>query len=193
MLIDARSLESNVNLDCDICIMGAGAAGITMALELSNTPLRVCLLESGGLELEDETQALYSGRKVDQRYPDLDVGRLRMFGGTTNHWAGSCGLLDHLDFQSRPWVAYSGWPVDGSHLERFYRRARSYCQLGPFAFDPDLIGNRPGIVYKLCFEILNYVKIVLGTAAASVASEVGVAGPATQVACRRLARDYRDM
>ena len=103
MLIDARSLESDVNLDCDICIMGAGAAGITMALELYNTPLRVCLLESGGLEYEDETQALYSGRKIDQRYPDLDVGRLRMFGGTTNHWAGWCGPLDSIDLQSRPW------------------------------------------------------------------------------------------
>ena len=114
MFVDVRSLEANTRFDCDVCIMGAGAAGITMALELSNASLQVCVLESGGFEYEDDTQALYSGRNIDNRYPDLDVSRLRMFGGTTNHWAGACGPLDHLDFQTRPWVAHSGWPFDRS-------------------------------------------------------------------------------
>lgn len=141
MFVDVRSLEANTRFDCDVCIMGAGAAGITMALELSNASLQVCVLESGGFEYEDDTQALYSGRNIDHKYPDLDVSRLRMFGGTTNHWAGACKPLDHLDFQTRPWVAHSGWPFNRSHLESFYRRAHRYCQLGPFNYDSNLIGQ----------------------------------------------------
>ncbi|WP_371412674.1 NAD(P)-binding protein [Neorhizobium sp. T25_13] len=33
---------------CDICIVGSGPAGTTLVRELSNTNLRVTLLESGG-------------------------------------------------------------------------------------------------------------------------------------------------
>ena len=74
-------------LACDLCIVGAGAAGITLALRFVDTPLRVLVLEGGGLDYESEVQDLYVGRIVGLPYFDLEVCRLRYFGGTTIHCA----------------------------------------------------------------------------------------------------------
>jgi NADH dehydrogenase FAD-containing subunit len=45
MDIDVRKLENESLLEGDICIVGAGAAGISMALEWINTPDKVILLD----------------------------------------------------------------------------------------------------------------------------------------------------
>lgn len=136
MFVDARTLPRDTNLHADVCIIGAGAAGITLARELAGTRLTVCLLESGGLEYDAETQALYKGESVGLPYDPLDAARLRFFGGTTNHWAGWCRPLDEIDFEPRDWVAHSGWPFRRSHLLKYYQRAQALCQVGSADFDP---------------------------------------------------------
>ena len=72
----------------DVTIVGAGAAGITLALKLSSMGKNVALIEAGGLEYSEESQQVYSARTVGDPYFDLDLARLRYFGGTTNHWTG---------------------------------------------------------------------------------------------------------
>ncbi len=136
MFIDARKLPAGTLLDCDICILGAGAAGITLARELAGSPYKVCLLESGGFDIDQATQDLYKGEIAGRYYPPLDTARLRFFGGSTNHWDGNCTPLDALDFENRDWVDYSGWPISRSDVDPFYARAQPYCQLGPYRYDP---------------------------------------------------------
>ena len=80
MFADARSVPRDTRLETDVCIIGAGAAGITLAREFSGSPFRVTLLESGGFQYETETQALYEGPSVGLPYSDLSVPRLRFFG-----------------------------------------------------------------------------------------------------------------
>ena len=99
MLRDARELEDGHLLECDLAIVGAGAAGITLARALAGGGLKVGVLESGGLEFEERVQELDEGANVGLPYFDLDVCRLRFFGGSTNHWAGRCRPLDALDFE----------------------------------------------------------------------------------------------
>src|SRR3990172_830594 len=102
MIEDFRSFEADALIEADLCVIGAGAAGITIAREFIGSRLRVCLVESGALEFEPETQYLYEGESVgrplrvmDKRLVEgMDAGRLRFFGGTTNIWAGYCALLD---------------------------------------------------------------------------------------------------
>jgi hypothetical protein len=65
--LDAREIEPETKLDFDLCIVGAGAAGITIAREFLNTNLRVCVLESGGLRVDAAVNRL---SEID------DVGRL---------------------------------------------------------------------------------------------------------------------
>lgn len=137
MIDDARDLEPGAILECDICIVGAGAAGITLARELSGTRLRILVLESGGTDFEEDTQALCEGTNVNPLYPGIDHFRLRFFGGTTNHWEGNCSPLDPIDFEARDWVPHSGWPFKFSEIAPFYERAQEYCQLEGTTFDTE--------------------------------------------------------
>jgi choline dehydrogenase-like flavoprotein len=134
MLLDARTLDRDQTIQTDVCIVGSGAAGITLAREFRNQPFRVCLLEGGDLEADAETQSLYDGEIVGLPYTPLTAARLHYFGGTTNHWGGLCQPLDKLDFQSCHWIPHSGWPFDSSHLLPFYKRAQDIVQVGPFAY-----------------------------------------------------------
>jgi len=134
---DARELDDGQVLECDLCIVGGGAAGITIARAFAGAKLEVCLLESGGLEYEEEIQNLYRGANVGLPYFDLDICRLRFFGGSTNHWAGRCRPLDELDFEHRPWVPLSGWPFGKAELDPYYREAQKICQLGAYDYTPE--------------------------------------------------------
>ena len=134
MFLDARRIDDESELAADVCVVGAGAAGITMARALSGTGLKVLVLESGGLTLDQRTQVLNAGDSVGQPYGVVN-NRLRFFGGTTNHWRGWCRPLDEIDFEPRDWVPRSGWPIRRSDLDRYYDAARGVCQLAHSSFD----------------------------------------------------------
>ena len=144
MLIDARSLEQNKTIETDVCIVGTGTAGITLAREFIDQEFHVCLLESGGLKPDKETQALQWGENIGHPYYSLDVARPRYLGGTTNRWHIPVGQdcstarmrpLDEMDFEERDWVPYSGWPFSKSHLDPFYDRAQTVCKIEPCTYD----------------------------------------------------------
>lgn len=140
MIIDARSLPENETIETDVCIVGAGTAGMTLAREFIGQEFRVCLLESGALKPDQATQALYRGENIGHPYFTLDSARARYFGGSTNRWHIAIGddcvgarmrPLDEIDFEERDWVPYSGWPFDKSHLDPFYECAQTVCEIEP--------------------------------------------------------------
>ena len=135
MVLDARAAESD-SLLADVCIVGGGAAGLTLAASLADTPLRVIVLEGGGAQADDHSQQMYRGATAGQPYYALEACRIRALGGTTNTWGGWCRPLDPIDFRERPWLPHSGWPFDRATLNPFYQRAHAVCRLGPFDYDP---------------------------------------------------------
>jgi len=135
MLDDASAIATDTPIEADICIIGGGAAGITVAREFIGTPHKVILLEGGGMEIDAATQDLYRGTNVGRSYYDLDACRLRYFGGSTNHWGGWCHPLSPIDFRKRPWIPHSGWPIDYDDLAPFYGRAGKVVQLPHSRFD----------------------------------------------------------
>ena len=135
MHTDARNLENGSVLEADLCIVGAGAAGLSIAREWVNSPLKVLLLEGGGFELDPRMQDLYRGDIVGLPYYPLHAARLHYFGGTTNHWSGFCSTYDAIDFEKRPWVPNSGWPIRRGELDPFYARAQRVLDLGPYEYD----------------------------------------------------------
>ena len=147
MIVDAASLPSGSALECDICIVGAGAAGITIALELANTPYRVCLLEAGGFRHHSATQALFRGEVHGPAYPELHETRMAALGGSTALWAGWCRPLDPIDFEVRDWISDSGWPFSYEELLPHYRTAHALCGLGPFDYDCDAWQARSGLTF----------------------------------------------
>jgi choline dehydrogenase-like flavoprotein len=134
MITDARSIPANAELKCDLCIVGAGAAGITLALQFVESKLRVIVLESGGEKLEAEQQALYHGEVVDGVHSPAHLYRQRRLGGSTTIWGGRCVPLDEQDFWKRPHVPLSGWPFDRSALQPFYERAQTLLETGVFDY-----------------------------------------------------------
>jgi choline dehydrogenase-like flavoprotein len=119
MFIDARTLAKGATIEADVCIAGAGAAGMTVALDLRATGLSVVVLESGGPERDDETQVLSEGRMIGIDTWNLRTMRIRAMGGTTGHWAGWCRPLMPQDFQARDYVNLSGWPIKYSDMLPF--------------------------------------------------------------------------
>ena len=135
MHIDARQIDNQSIIEGDICIIGAGAAGISIALEWMNTPYKVILLEGGGFEYDDKVQELYNGKLTGQPYFPMKASRLHYFGGSTGHWGGMCSTFDELDFEKRDWVENSGWPIKLKDIEPFYPRAHPILDLGPYEWD----------------------------------------------------------
>ena len=142
MFIDARSVPADSIFDTDLCIIGAGAAGIAMALQFLDKGQRVAVVESGALEFEPDTQKLYAGDSVGMPFLDLTTCRLRYFGGTTNHWGGWCLPLDPIDFEPREGLPYRGWPINRTDLDPWYEKAQTVLELGPFDYRPASWGIR---------------------------------------------------
>jgi choline dehydrogenase-like flavoprotein len=129
MFIDARSVPARTKVTADVCIVGAGPAGIALARGLAPHSFRVVVLESGGLAPDGATQELYKGRSTGLPYDPLDACRLRYFGGTSNHWAGESRPFDDVDFETREGIPHSGWPFPKRDLLPYYRRADEVLHL----------------------------------------------------------------
>ncbi|WP_372072191.1 NAD(P)-binding protein [Tistrella mobilis] len=99
--IDARNSDAGDLIEASVCIVGSGAAGLTLARRLAKSVKDVVLIESGGFSLEGETQNLFAGRNLSLPYYNLTACRLRYFGGTTNHWSGFCRANDEIDYDGR--------------------------------------------------------------------------------------------
>ena len=128
MLVDADQIPAEFSKKLfDVCIVGAGAAGITTANKLAASGHEVVILEGGGQDFEDKSQELYTG-EVHNFLP-LEVNRLRFFGGTTNHWGGMCRPLDELDFQVRKHVDFSGWPITKGDLVAYENKAADILKI----------------------------------------------------------------
>src|SRR5258707_1067214 len=144
MIDDARKLEAGVLLQAGLCIVGAGAAGITLALEYAGTGVEVLLLEAGGLRAEPRTQALYAGTVADEKlHSPLDSYRQRRLGGSTTIWGGRCMPFDAIDFEPRHYVPDSGWPFSLQELLPFYPRANQLCEAGSFAYTAESAFDHP--------------------------------------------------
>ncbi len=135
MIIDARRDIPRRPLECDLCVIGAGAAGITLAMRLDSPRRLICVLESGGHAIGHATQALLAGES-DANYPPLQVTRAAALGGSTQVWSGWCRPLDADDFERRAEIPHSGWPIKYAELHPYYVRAHEILQLGPYDYDP---------------------------------------------------------
>lgn len=138
MFVDTRDLDEGAVIQADVCIIGGGIAGITLAMDLDRAGIEVCLLESGGFSPDRETRDLYRGEDVGElRYEFADGSRSRFLGGSSNCWGGWCRPLDPWDFEKREWIAHSGWPFGWEELAPFYERTHELLRLGPNNYDPE--------------------------------------------------------
>ncbi|HEX8225193.1 MAG TPA: GMC family oxidoreductase [Allosphingosinicella sp.] len=136
-MIDLAQAAGAIELEGEVCVIGAGAAGISLTRRLLKLGHTVVLLESGGLDYEPAIADLNAGESAGEEYYALENSRLRFFGGTTAIWGGRCAELDPIDLEARHYVPHSGWPIGWEELERWYEAARPHFGLPPRRPDPD--------------------------------------------------------
>ncbi|MEM6587116.1 MAG: GMC family oxidoreductase [Pseudomonadota bacterium] len=134
MIIDFETLPPEQALDYDICIIGSGPAGMSVALELMESGRRVAMIESGKVDYDGEIQELYEGDVVGFDHDPLDACRLRYLGGSSNCWNGWCAPFDAIDFEKRADIPHSGWPITRDDLKEAYLRAGEICEIGAHEF-----------------------------------------------------------
>jgi choline dehydrogenase-like flavoprotein len=135
MIHDFNHIEEGNILHTDLCVIGAGALGIAIALEFLNTNTQVLILESGGLKPENETRALYDSEIVGIAHNGAHSGRTRIFGGTSTLWGGQALRLAPIDFMRRPWVENSGWDISQPEIEPYYIRAEAILSLDLLSYE----------------------------------------------------------
>lgn len=129
MKIDLNKREFVTEQIYDICICGAGAAGITLATELAAKGKKVALFEGGGKEYSDESRSVYGAKSTGLTYYGSNGCRLRYLGGTTNHWAGRTMELQPIDFVKRDFLPLAGWPIEKKDLDKHRKRAFEILEL----------------------------------------------------------------
>jgi choline dehydrogenase-like flavoprotein len=144
MIIEAKSIENLAQLTTDVCIIGAGAAGIAIALELGRRGIDVTLLTGVHERETSSDRDMYRG-VPDSSHPHepLEENRRRAFGGTTIAWGGRCVPLDPIDFETRSWIPNSGWPISYEEVLPHFSRAIELCEAGPFNYDAAALFSEP--------------------------------------------------
>lgn len=140
-------------IEADICIVGAGPAGLSAASVLAASGVRVVLLEGGGEAVWRQLTDVRA--EGEDAYPQSSITETRGsgIGGTAGQWsyrmsnvdaepeAGERGCryapLDPVDFERRAEVAHSGWPITRSELDPWYAKAQRIAGLGEFAYHPN--------------------------------------------------------
>lgn len=135
MLQEARTVERGIELRADVCIVGAGPVGISIARRLAGSGAHVLLLESGGREVEPRTADAVRGSSDGYSYINQHDVRARGFGGTSLVWPLDEGVrmrrLDPIDFEPREGVPNSGWPIRHADLADYWDPACRLLGLPP--------------------------------------------------------------
>lgn len=139
MIVQSVEALDTTEIVTEICIIGGGAAGITLAQSFFGTKTKVVLIEGGGTEFDYDSQELYEGESVGAEYFGLTETRLRFLGGTTNHWGGTCARFPPGEFAGRSWVADSTWPITYDAVAAYYPQAHEICDLRTDDYDLELL------------------------------------------------------
>jgi choline dehydrogenase-like flavoprotein len=144
MRLDATAPAADATLEAEVAVVGAGPAGITLALEVARAGHRVLLIESGGDSYSADTQRLGETVGEDPTHVPMSLATRRQVGGTSNLWAGRCVPFDPVDFEPRAIVGDARWPVSYEEMESRFARACELCVCGEPVFDARLIPSLAG-------------------------------------------------
>lgn len=164
MIEDGKKYLDSPPPRTQVCIVGTGPAGITLAWYLLRQKIDVTLLEGSRVfnpdgpnepvnddaYLYNENKLLYNGESVGQfttnepqflilPTPDNFWGtreRERIYGGTSTHWGGQSRPLEAITFEKRP-GGFPGWPITREDLDPYYAEACKFLELYGDYYAPD--------------------------------------------------------
>lgn len=153
MIEDARAISAGTVLQADVCVIGAGPAGTTLALELAACGRKVLLLEAGGLGSDAARDALAAPASGFRYGSETRIIQHLQFGGNANAWhvrtplAGDYvrfAAFQDADFEARDETGNWRWPFTAADLQSAEQRALELWQLSPAGFDAPAGLRDPG-------------------------------------------------
>ena len=142
MLMDAAEISSDSCLEADVAVVGAGPAGIVMALELARAGRRVLLIDSGGDSRQPATQQLGELVGEDPMHVSMSLATSRQIGGASNLWGGRCVPFDPVETNYQRFVSAVR---SGKTLEPSFRRAANIQKVLDKAMLSDLERNEQAV------------------------------------------------
>ena len=149
MLFDCVNLAGKKRIEADVCIVGSGPSGITLANELKSKYANIVILEGGGESYDEKSQNLYQAEGIHAVFPDPMVSRLRFLGGSSNHWLNSTMPFAPIDFERRDWMPDSEWPISFADVNKYYGRAGEYCGVDADGYSADAWMSRERLASPL--------------------------------------------
>ena len=144
MIEDLGALNQDIDINGELAVVGAGPAGIVIALEAARHGISVVLLESGDRSYNPAAQELSEAAEWDRRrHAPLSLSTRRQVGGTSNTWGGRCVPFDSVDFESRPSLGAPSWPVSYEDVRSYFQRACDWMVCGRAAFDLSELSHLP--------------------------------------------------
>jgi len=136
MIEDARKISTGTTLEADLCIIGGGSAAISVAMGYIDAGRSIILIPGGGPNQTATGIDLYRGKVSPAgSHEPLEENRLRMWGGTTTVWGGRCVPFDPIDYEKRPWIPNSGWPISHADVQAYMKPACALSEAGVAEFD----------------------------------------------------------
>ena len=142
----------------DVCIVGAGASGITLSLDLLKSDLRIALIETGGLSYSFKKQSESIYENVGINYSDIRRQCNKLFGGNTSIWGGNCIPLDKSDFLPFPHRNYFDWPLDYTEYQNYIIEAQKLLKIDKNSFDPEISTDQLPYLGDFSFKVWLFCK-----------------------------------
>lgn len=137
--LNKEAISYSKEVSFDVVVVGAGAAGILLAVELAKRSKRVLLLESGHFSEDEKRQELNTVEQTGKTLSNAVWGRKRAIGGTTIAWGGQSLPFSPIDFEARDWVTNSGWPLASNDLQEYYMQANDFMKIDTKDYDEEVL------------------------------------------------------
>jgi choline dehydrogenase-like flavoprotein len=144
LIISADSLSDLCELSAHVAVVGAGPAGIVIALEAAKDGYDILLIESGLDKFDAHVQQLSDAASWDpNRHAPMAMNVRRQLGGTSTIWGGRCVPYDQVDFDRRPYLSDTSWPVSYDELLPYFKRTCDWLRCGRSVFDVSHMAHLP--------------------------------------------------
>lgn len=146
--------DSSVTCDAQVCIVGAGTAGLLLARLLRQKGVRVVMLEAGVLAARSSSEMHQHCEQRGIVYHGAELGRSFGLGGTSVLWGGQMIPMAESDFDARPGPGFEAWPITYAEIARYFTVVRQHLGLdtGDSHDEPessDLLKREFPDIYKL--------------------------------------------
>ncbi len=143
---------STRTITAQVCIIGAGTAGVFLARRLADHGVKVVLLESGGRQPNTPESLGHHPEQIGIRYRGADLGRSFGLGGTSVLWGGQMIPVTPGDISSRAEAGFDAWPISYDEIQRHISVVKSLLGLPDISSDDEerLVSKKFGKLAKCC-------------------------------------------